>query len=336
MKIYLNKNAINVLNHNEFIAYVSLKKYIDSYMKTSKDAEDIIIPVNIDILIYTLFNSFDIPRKQKENFIIGFNGLIEKEVIFVEESNGKNHIIDCINMMITGDDKYFIVADDEVNRILSVDVKDRFMFFHYALTVLSTIWTTKKYGCNTIDDLAYKCEIHKSTALSYNELLERYHILYIKRNPYASRNEDGTIIQQANTYGRFSDINAVDSASEDYNSKVYDNTKKIDSNEKRSIKAYYKSFINGTYKGSIRELYDKVIMYNQDPCIKNKKELDISVFPSETMIEEVKEIQVKPKKKVKVNNIFAERKSSPFPPKDDSCYQSDNRSHFTFVGNPFD
>lgn len=335
MKIYLNKNAITVLNHNEFIAYVSLKKYIDSYMRTSKDAEDFIIPVNTDILIYTLFNSFEIPRKQKENFITGFNGLIEKTVIFVEESNGKNYIIDCINMIITGDNKYFIVTDDELNKVLTVDVKDRFMFFHYALTILSTIWTTKKYGCNTIDDLAYRCEIHKSTALSYNELLEKYHILYIKRNPYASRNEDGTIIQQANTYGRFSDINAVNSASDDYNTKIYDNTKKIDSNEKRSIKAYYKSFINGTYKGSIRELHNKVIKYNQDPYIKNKKELDISVFPSDTIIEEVEEIQVKPKKKEKVNTIFAERKSNPFPKKDDFYYQSDNRGHFSFTGDPF-
>lgn len=73
-------------------------------------------------------------------------------------------MLDLVNLYldVKQGDIYFKTSDDEIRKILAINTKERFPLFHYALTVLSTIWNGDKgYGCNSIDDLCLKCEIVK-------------------------------------------------------------------------------------------------------------------------------------------------------------------------------
>jgi hypothetical protein len=250
-------------------------------------------------MVYTLLGTMEWTRKNKDNLTKGLKNLIEKEIIYLIDNNGNNYVLDLITLYIDSDDTYFITTDEEIKSILSIDTKDKFSLFHYALTVLSTVWNKNKYGCNTIDDLCNMCQITKMTGLSYNKILEDNSIIFIERNEVVSRNDDGTLRQQSNTYGRFKDSKYITNASQSYNEKVFDNTKTMDANLKRSITALYKSYINGTYKGNVKKLHDDVIKYNEDRYTKfNHKELDITIFTEESLKEQeqVQEIKTKTKR----------------------------------------
>ena len=211
--IYLNKESISRLSHNDFLAYVALKSYIDKHIVTPRKAETIKAYVTTDILIYSLFDSFDakVSRTLKDNITKGLTGLIENEVIMLIEQSGKNYFVDLYNLFIDVEqgDKYFTVSDEEIKKVISID--NSVCLFHYAMTVFSTIWNGDKgFGCNTIDSLADLCDIEKKTAITYNALLEEHYIIYIKRNEFASRDKNGQIKNQANTYGRYENRDKID------------------------------------------------------------------------------------------------------------------------------
>ena len=295
--IYLNKESISRLSHNDFLAYVALKSYIDKHIITPKNAETIKIYVTVDMLIFSLLDTFENDsRTLKDCLTKGLKSLIENGVIELIEQSGKNYFVDLYNFYIDVEqgDKYFTVSDEEIKSTLTIEKSAS--LFHYAMAVFSTIWNGDKgYGCNTIDTLAEMSDISKPSALTYNTSLEEHRLIYIKRNDFASRDESGQIKNQANTYGRYENRDKIDLASKEHSTRMFDKTKNLDSNTKRSINARYKSYINGTFKGNIQLLYEDVIKYNADYNTKvGKSELDLSVFPDN--IEELDKIEpVKPK-----------------------------------------
>lgn len=300
--IWLLKNAVDELTHKEFMAYVSLKAYVDLNLNTKEMKESLITCITLDTIMYSLFGLLEpegITRYFKTDLIDGLDSLIEKGVVELKDKNKTGYILELRNLYIDKGDIYYCTTEDELYKVLCIKTKDRFLFFHFAHKVFSSIWNGAeyKYGCTSIDEMASCINISNPTAHSYNDLLFDNRIIYIERNKFANRHEDGTIRNQANTFGRYEDKELIIQASKKFGGRLYDRTKKLDSSTKQSIRAFYNSYCKETYKGSIKRLYDDALKYNADDVIKReKKQLDLSVFPENIdELEEVKEIE-KPNK----------------------------------------
>jgi hypothetical protein len=298
--IYLNKINVYSLSHNGMMAYTSLKMELDTRIKNTKEQQEIIIYTNEDFMIYNLLGHMNTTRYFKENLNNGFLELQEYGFIKIIDSNKKNYVLDIKGLYIESGDTYFKTTTEEIRKILNINTKDIFGLFHYAMTILSTIWDNgngKNFGRDSIEQLCDKSGVQsKVTIVSYNSILEENKILYTHRNEFTNRNENGTIQRQANTYGRYVDKQLAIQASEKYNHNTYDNTKRVESKEKQSIKAKYNSYVKGTYKGSIKELKELVNKYNNDPYIaKYNNQIDFSVF--QDVIEEPQEKQLQKTKK---------------------------------------
>jgi len=293
-KIYILKGIVNTLTHKEFMAYISLKAYIDLNLNTANMKESLITCITLETMIYSLFGELQpegITKYFKSDLISGLESLIEKGIIELKDKSKTGYILELRNLYINKGDIYYCTTEDEIYKILCIKTKERFSFFHYAQKVFSTVWNGAEYkfGCTSIDEMADDIGITSVTAISYNELLENNQIIYIERNKYANRHEDGTIRNQANTYGRYEDKELVIQASKNFGGRVYDRTKKLDSSTKKSIRAFYNSYCNDTYKGSVKRLYEDTLRYNDDDTIKREnRQLDLSVFPID--IDELEEV----------------------------------------------
>lgn len=202
-KIYLLKQAVTDLTHEEFMAYVALKGYVDLNLNTTNMKESFITCVTIDTMIFTLFGTLtpkEATRPFKDNLKKGLDSLIEKGVIESKENNKNSYILELRNLYIDAEngDYYYITSLKEIFNILTIETKDKFSFFHYAQELLSTIWNGSEYqyGCSSVEDMALDVDISKQTALRYNNLLEEKQIIYIERNKYVNRYEDGTVHYQ--------------------------------------------------------------------------------------------------------------------------------------------
>lgn len=110
-EIYLRKDFIETLEPEEVVIYTALKKEIDERYKA--DEESIIINTSIDFIYYGLTNSWECPRKLKDNLSNGLKGLINKGLITLISSNKNNYVIEAKELYInskTKDTPYFITT----------------------------------------------------------------------------------------------------------------------------------------------------------------------------------------------------------------------------------
>lgn len=299
-KIYLNKKYIETLSANEFAVYVALKKQIDDKYKAN--ADEFIMNTNVDFIIYELSGTFETTRSIKNSLELGLQGLIEKEIVTLIAKNKGNYIINAKELYIDSDTQYTQIEDAEIKNIFNIEHKEKLDLFRYGITVLSTIWATEKYAFHSIDDLSFKANISKPTAIKYNDILEENKIIYIHRLNNAKRNENGTIQRQANTYGRYRDKADIIAKAMVYDAKVnHDYTKQLAPNIKTQIKQQYNSYVKGSYKQDAVELYQRVLAYNEDVFVqKYNNQLDVQMFDND-VIQEFKKRKLEPVKIKELN-----------------------------------
>ncbi|MBS6519440.1 MAG: hypothetical protein KH359_01920 [Clostridiales bacterium] len=287
-EIYLRKDFIETLEPEEVVIYTALKKEIDERYRA--DENSIIINTSIDFIYYGLTNSWDCPRKLKDNLSNGLKGLIDKGLITLISNNKNNYVIQARELYINSKSKdtpYFITTSEEIEKIFAIEYNQKLKLFKYALVMLSTIFANMKYAFNSMDTLSMKANISKPSIITYNSILEDNKIIYVHNTGNAKINEDGSIQKQSNTYGRYADKKEIKAQSEKYDKNINLNfTKKLDSTTKTSIKQKYNSFVKGTYKHDLVKLYELVVAYNEDCYVqKYNNQLDLSVFNDEIKAE---------------------------------------------------
>lgn len=85
--VYINKETITRLSHNEFMVCTALKEYIDIFWKAEKDKvpTQIIACINVDFLTYILTGSMEETKYFKESLTNGLDELIANNYIYLVE-----------------------------------------------------------------------------------------------------------------------------------------------------------------------------------------------------------------------------------------------------------
>ena len=309
MKLYISKSKLENLSEEEIAVYTALKIKYDELRTNEKGKErknkDVIIITSILSIKYALSGSFDIIRTMKDKLINGLNGLIDKNIIQLIDSNIKNNkinesthfVLNIRNLWIDSDKEHFLITNlEEVRKIFKCKENASLNFFMFALNLLGTINNNDKVGYSSVNTLQKLSGIKSNkTAVKFMKLLEDNNIIYIKHSDSAKRDSNGQIKNLSNCYGRLADKYKIDNFYYERCKKLgYDFTlERINSNKKAEISRNYNSYVENKYNGDIVELCANVIAYNQDYyTIQNEQQKDLSIFDAE-IIEKAKKLSVK-------------------------------------------
>lgn len=307
MKLYISKNKLQNLSEEEVAVYTALKIKYDELRTNEKERKvnDVIVITTILEINYLLTGSFELIRSIKDKLIGGLNGLIEKNIVKLVDSNIKNNkinenthfVLNIKNLWIDSEKEHFLISNQkEIRDIFNTKENAPFNLFKFALNLLGTINNNDKTGYSSIDTLQKLSGIKSNkTAVEFMKLLEENNIVYIKHSDSAKRDSNGQIKNLSNCYGRLIDKQKVDSFYCERCKKLgYDFTQqKINSSKKTEISRDYNSFVKGKYKGDVIELCANVLAYNQDYyTVQNEQQKDLSIFDEET-IKKAQETSIK-------------------------------------------
>lgn len=220
---------------------------------------------SLNQLIYLLYNDFGNVKYNRAKVVFKdtINNLISKGIISLISRYSDEYVITSKEVFISGkgnSTRFVSIKLNEIQSIFSLNNHiNKFKLLRYFLVKISTINNKSKLGFTSIETLSSITNIDKSSAISYNDMLEKLCLLIINRHSTNIKHDDGTIKKMNNTYYRPCD-NSV--------AKLYftDNTNTSDSGDisinRRSIKAKYNHFVKGKSRGDVKELYDLCVRYN--------------------------------------------------------------------------
>lgn len=335
MKLYISKSKLEYLSEAEIAVYTALKIKYDELRTNEKERKnkDVIIVTSILSIKYALSGSFDITRTMKDKLINGLNGLIDKNIIQLIDSNIKNNkinesthfVLNIRNLWIDSEKEHFLITNlEEVRKIFKCKENASLNFFMFALNLLGTINNNDKVGYSSVNTLQKLSAIKSNkTAVNFMKLLEDNNIIYIKHSDSAKRDSNGQIKNLSNCYGRLADKYKIDNFYYERCKKLgYDFTlERINSNKKAEISRNYNSYVENKYNGDIVELCANVIAYNQDYyTIQNEQQKDLSIFDAE-IIEKAKEFSVKET----VNNLNEQEEKAVAYAEKNNPYEEDSQ-----------
>lgn len=275
---------------------------------------------NVNQLLYRIVNDIDcFKNRRKLDYIkCGLNELIENKVInSIYEIKG-NYILDCSNLWIdTNNSNYTIITFNEVIKIFEIENVNNFSLLRYFIFFIGTIsnkitvylengeYKNHVIGNFTIEYLSQLSGISKRTIIEYNKILEDNKLIYINRQNDFIINEENNIKQLPNVYGRFKDIQYINTFAnnqkkfkESYKY-VKNNIEKI--NNKRRLAQKYQQLLKGGGKNYSKEEIQEIYYYVIN---ENKKYYNTyDKTKNENILDKIRDVQIFKQFDIKTENI---------------------------------
>lgn len=275
---------------------------------------------NANQLLYRIVNDIDcFKNRRKLDYIkCGLNELIENKVInSIYEIKG-NYILDCSNLWIdTNNSNYIIITFNEVIKIFEIENVNNFSLLRYYIYLIGTIsnkitvyledgqYKNHVIGNFTIEYLSQLTGISKRTIIEYNKILEDNKLIYINRQNDFVIDEGNNIKQLPNVYGRFKDIQYIDTFAnnqkkfkESYKY-VKNNIEKI--NNKRRLAQKYQQLLKGGGKSYTKEEIQEIYIYVIN---ENKKYYNTyDKTKNENILDKIRDVQIFKQFDIKTENI---------------------------------
>lgn len=307
MKIFLKKTIIQnmELSHKAICAYIALC----SICNITKETEYI----TAEALCYSLCGQVSYSKHLKYAMTAAVEELIDLGIIEAEEIEGGKYIVNSQNLKAT--EEYFIIIyQEEVHKIFSIGYKGKYSLLRYFVSVIGTINAAAEVrvsgnkhnnfvGFMPIDYLAKISNISPTSAVKYNELLEKNELMYIYRSKmYDTSN--GQIKTVPNCYGRVIDKECIERYARIQENRRESKAKsKADAKYKRSMYQKYRAFIGGTVYSKAEMLRLKAFIYNENE--KNRK-----IIAESSNAKEVERIKAMIKDESVFDNIvFSDKKA---------------------------
>lgn len=278
MKFILDKKLVSDLTftNNEIAVYCSLR----TLMKQSKDNYG----VTVNQLLYYATNKSKFSRFERESFLSGLKGLIERGVIQVEASFGvQDRIVNLSSLQIYNEsNKTFVTIDpSEMQTILNNCKTNKYSVLRYFILLIGTFnpkiqveLESGEKASNIIGDMPIKylsqiTGLSESTIMSYNKQLEKLKLIYISHTRDYYSLSDGAIKSLPNIYSRYRHKIFAHRFANLQSLKTHTfcgrSTKEESNHKRRLMQRYNRIMTNkGVYSPEeVKEIYDYIIDSNK-------------------------------------------------------------------------
>lgn len=263
-------------------------------------------------------NIFDRYNRMTDYIKCGLNELIENNIIKEINKVQKHYILDCSNLWIdTNNSNYTIITFNEVIKIFEIENVNNFSLLRYYIYLIGTIsnkitvyledgqYKNHVIGNFTIEYLSQLTGISKRTIIDYNKILENNKLIYVYRQNDFIINEENNIKQLPNVYGRFKDIQYINTFAnnqkkfkESYKY-VKNNIEKI--NNKRRLAQKYQQLLKGGGKNYSKEEIQEIYYYVIN---ENKKYYNTyDKTKNENILDKIRDVQIFEQFDIKTENI---------------------------------
>jgi len=241
--------------------------------------------VTCNQLVFYLTGDTSQQRNRITDYIkCGIRELVDNNVIRKIEEFSKHYILDCQNLWFNSLQGNFTkIYFEEIQTIFSVKSINQFSLLRYFIFLIGTLsgkitvylengeYKNCVVGNFTIEYLSNLSGLGKRTVIEYNKILEDNHLLYIYRQKDFIFEEDNSIRQLPNVYGRYCDSEYIDNFA--INQQQYKDSYKYRKNNhemaniKRKLAQMYLQLIKG--KGEkytereIADIYNYVLEENK-------------------------------------------------------------------------
>lgn len=304
LDIYLSKNQMQeAVNEEEAIAYVGLKTMFDKML--SQKRRQVEVNFNIANLFYELSGSLKPNKTDREKLAKGIQGLIDAGVINLIDRDKENYVLDIAGLKIdTEHEAYTYMTREEIRDIFNISCKQKFNLLRFAIGIFGTIHSQYKYGFASFRKMAELTGISAiSSCQKHFKLLEDAGIIYVRHSDQAKRDDNGTIKNLSNVYGRPCDKEAIDTFYVTRCAKQgHDFTIKMSNTRKAQLTRNYKKYVRDAYDGDVIELIRECLTFNKIAYNEEHPESqkDMSVFDPELIkvAEEGLQEHIKKEKKI--------------------------------------
>lgn len=179
--------------------------------------------VTCNQLVFYLTGDISQQRNRITDYIkCGIRELVDNNIIKKIEEFSKHYILDCQNLWIDSLQGNFTkIYFEEIQTIFSIKNINQFSLLRYFILLIGTLsgkitvylengeYKNCVVGNFTIEYLASLSGLGERTVIEYNKILEENNLLYIYRQNDFIFEEDNSIRQLPNVYGRYCDSEYV-------------------------------------------------------------------------------------------------------------------------------
>ena len=289
MKLFLDKQ-LNTNDKETAILAILNGMYSKKYKHLS---------TSVNLIGYEMTGKFLKTSNKRERTIIdGIKGAIhslaDKGIIEIIDKNNDNYIFADKGLEVNSDKKKFVVLEQWEMQCIFEKANKPFNVFSFFCSLIGTINNQTKEWHMPQDEMSSLWGYGKETVNDYLEQLEKMQLIYVYR--HKKRRSNGTYYKLNNSYGRYSDKDAIIAEAQKYSDTVEceDFVEKLD---RRAIKLRYNAYCEGAKKyidnpAAVFALYKECLAYNKslkykpvegyyDGEYKQGELLDLSVFPDE-------------------------------------------------------
>ena len=289
MKLFLDKQ-LNTNDKETAILAILNGMYSKKYNHLS---------TSVNLIGYEMTGRFLKSSSRKERTIIegirsAIQSLMKKGIIEIIDQNNDNYIFSGKGLEVNSDKKKFVVLEQWEMQSIFERANKPFNVFSFYCSLIGTINNQTKEWHMPQDEMSSLWRYGKETVNDYLEQLEKIQLIYVYR--HKKRRSNGTYYKLNNSYGRYSDKDAIIAEAQKYSDTVEceDFVEKLD---RRAIKLRYNAYCEGAKKyidnpAAVIALYKECLAYNKslkykpvegyyDGEYKQGELLDLSVFPDE-------------------------------------------------------
>ncbi len=280
MITYLSKTQMEeAVNEEEAIAYVGLKIMFDKMLTQKK--EQVEVNFNIANMFYEISGSLKPNKTDIKKLSNGIQGLVDAGVINLIDQNKENYVLDIAGLKIENE-AYTVMDREEIRTIFNLPCKQKFNLLRFAIGIFGTINSQQKCGFTSFKAMTGLTGISGvSSCQKHFKRLEDAGIIYVRHSDQAKRDDNGTIKNLSNVYGRPCDKEAIDKFYADRCAKQgHDFTNKMGTTRKAQLTRNYKKYVRDAYDGDVIELIRECLTFNKIAYNEEHPELqkDMSVF----------------------------------------------------------
>ena len=289
MKLFLDKQ-LNTNDKEMAILAILNGMYSNKYDHLS---------TSVSLIGYEMTGKFLKTSNKRERTIIdgikdAIKTLIDKGIIEIIDKNNDNYVFSGKGLEVNSNQKKFVALEQwEMQSIFEIANKP-FNVFSFFCSLIGTVNNQTKEWHMSQDEMISLWGYGKETVNDYLDQLEKMQLIFVYR--HKKRRANGTYQKLNNSYGRYSDKDAVIAEAQKYSDTVEceDLVEKLD---RRAIKLRYNAYCDGAKKyinnpAAVVALYKECVAYNKslkykpvegyyDGEYKQGELLDLSVFPGD-------------------------------------------------------
>ena len=289
MKLFLDKQ-LNTNDKEMAILAILNGMYSNKYDHLS---------TSVSLIGYEMTGKFLKTSNKRERTIIdgikdAIKTLIDKGIIEIIDKNNDNYVFSGKGLEVNSNQKKFVALEQwEMQSIFEIANKP-FNVFSFFCSLIGTVNNQTKEWHMSQDEMISLWGYGKETVNDYLDQLEKMQLIFVYR--HKKRRANGTYQKLNNSYGRYSDKDAVIAEAQKYSDTVEceDLVEKLD---RRAIKLTYNAYCDGAKKyinnpAAVVALYKECVAYNKslkykpvegyyDGEYKQGELLDLSVFPGD-------------------------------------------------------